>query len=174
MTDSFGLPEPLHPAVVHLPLGLVLLLPLWVGLTMAAVHRRWISSRAWLGVVLLQALLFGATILAKETGEDEEERAAGIVAMALIEEHEERADLFSDLALVGIAVSLFGLFRGGVGLGAAIVTLVFSFVLLWAAARTGLTGGELVYRHGAADAYRSTAQPEPAASAPLEPEVEKK
>ncbi len=61
------MPDPLHPAIVHLPLGLAFLAPLLFLAVAVAVAREWIPKRAWLAVVVLQALLFGLVILAKES-----------------------------------------------------------------------------------------------------------
>ena len=87
------LPDPLHPAVVHLPIALAILVPL-----VAAVRTRWrrgsaiVPVRGWAFVVLLQVLLVGTAWLAIETGEDQEERVEKVVAERHIEDHEERAE----------------------------------------------------------------------------------
>ena len=46
--------------------------------------------RSWVAIVLLQALLVGSGVLARETGEDQEERVEEVVAERHIEEHEDR------------------------------------------------------------------------------------
>lgn len=152
------LPDPLHPAVVHLPLALAMLAPFAAALAFVVIRRGWLPPRAWLAVVLLQGLLAGSAWFAVETGEDQEERVEKVVRESYIEEHEENAERFLRVAVVALVVSAGGLFagRGGsVGRGA---TVVAAALALAAAVFVGHTGGELVYRHGAADAYVERAQ----------------
>jgi hypothetical protein len=63
------------------------------------------------------------------------------------------AFLAGSVALAVVASA--GLFAGRVGGGARIVTGLGALYLIVAAARVGHSGGELVYRHGAAGAYTS-------------------
>ena len=63
---------PLHPAIVHLPLGLAILMPLVATGFAWALWTGRIRPRAWLAVVAFQALLFGSGIVATRTGEAEE------------------------------------------------------------------------------------------------------
>jgi uncharacterized membrane protein len=155
------LPDPFHPAVVHLPVALALVVPLVAVLGILAIRRAFLPVRAWVVVVLLQALLAGSAYLALETGENEEERVERVVAESRIEEHEDAAKRFLLIGLLTLAVSAVGLLRersGTIGRGA---TLVLSLVVLAAALATGRSGGELVYRHGAASAYVDTGQGAP-------------
>ena len=50
------LPDPLHPAVVHLPIALAVLLPLLSLASLLAIRTGWLPQRAWSGVVLLAGL----------------------------------------------------------------------------------------------------------------------
>jgi uncharacterized membrane protein len=147
------LPDPLHPAVVHLPIALAVLTPLFAALLLLAIRSGRIPLLGWSVVVLLQALLVGSAYLAHETGEEDEERAEKVVDEALIEEHEEASDWVLWLGGAGLAAALLGLARGPAGGFARAGALVISLLTLAAAVRTGHLGGELVYRHGAANAY---------------------
>jgi uncharacterized membrane protein len=147
------LPEPLHPAVVHLPVALAVVTPLFAALAAWAIARWGLGRQAWLGVVLLNALLFGSALLALETGEAEEERVERVVAERFIEEHEEAAERFLWLAGIAAAVSVAGLLGTRVGRSARVASVVVSAVALAAAVAVGHSGGELVYVHGAANAY---------------------
>ena len=147
------LPDPLHPAVVHLPIALAVLVPVLALLGAAAIQARWLPARAWLAVVLLQALLVGSGWLALETGEAQEERVEEVVAERHIEDHEEAAERFQALALLGLGVVAAGLLpagAGGVGRGIAVLA---TLAVLAAGVQVGHSGGDLVYRHGAANAY---------------------
>lgn len=150
-------PEPLHPAVVHFPLTLALLVPLVSLAVLALIRWRVVSARAWLAVVALQALLAGSTWLAVETGEHEEEKVER-VAERLIEEHEESGERFLVLASIGILVMGAGLLPGPVGAAGRVVGVAASVAMLVLAVRVGHPGGELAYEHGAASAYASDAR----------------
>jgi uncharacterized membrane protein len=161
--EGVMLPDPLHPAVVHLPLALAVLMPPLALLAWLALRRDWLPHRAWLAVVLLQAALAGGGWLALETGEEEEERVERVVAERFIEEHEERAERFALAAGVVLAVAAVGLLGGPVGRAARVLTGPAGLGVLALALGVGHSGGELVYRHGAARAYVTSA-PDPEAT----------
>ena len=161
------LPDPLHPAVVHFPIALALLTPLFAALIWLAIRAKSLPPQAWAIVVALQALLVGSAWLAHETGEDQEERVEKVVDERYIEEHEEAADWLLWTSVAGLGVAAAGLAGGGAGAWARAGALALSLLTLATAVRTGHLGGELVYRHGAADAYLE----QPAGGAPAaEPE----
>ena len=86
---------PLHPAIVHLPLGLAFVIPaLAAGFAWALWTGRVRPRGAWLTVIALQALLLGSGFVAMNTGEREEDRVERIVPDAAIERHEEYAEQF--------------------------------------------------------------------------------
>jgi len=147
------LPDPLHPAVVHFPIALAALTPLFAALILLAIRSGRTPPLTWAVVVLMQALLVGSTWFAHETGEDQEERVEKVVKESLIEEHAEAADWVLWVAVAGLAVSAVGLAGGSAGAWARAGALAISLATLAAAVRTGHLGGELVYRYGAANAY---------------------
>jgi uncharacterized membrane protein len=146
---------PWHPAIVHLPIGLGLVVPLVALLAAIGLWRGGGSRRGWGLVVLLQAIVFGTGLLAMRTGEQEEEHVAKVVAEELIEEHEERAEVFMWLAGAALAAGAAGLVLPAgaalrVALGAAVL---LSVAAGGAVASAGHLGGRLVYVHGAAQAH---------------------
>jgi uncharacterized membrane protein len=146
-------PDPLHPAVVHLPIALALLLPGLAVLGILCIHYKVLPQRIWSAVVLLQVLLAASAWLAVETGEEEHEKAERVVARDLIEEHEEAGErvlLVAALALVPVGLGLLAGRPGAIG---RLVHVAFSLFLLATAISAGRLGGELVYVHGAASAY---------------------
>jgi len=147
------LPDPLHPAVVHLPLALAALLPLLALLARAAIPARFLPTRAWLAIPLLAALMAGGAWLALETGEHEEDRAERVVPEQTIENHGERAEVFTAVAAALAVISLTGLIPGPLGNLGRIATAAMSVVALGFGLSVGRLGGDLVYRHGAAQAY---------------------
>lgn len=147
------IPNPVHPAVVHLPIALAVLLPGLALLTLVAVARGLLPARAWLLVVLLQAVLVGSAWLALETGEEQEERVERVVAERYIEGHEEAAERFLVLAVAVLALTATGLLRGRLGEAGRAVATAATLAVLVGGFLVGRSGGELVYEHGAASAY---------------------
>lgn len=151
------LPDPLHPAVVHLPMALAVLIPLFALLAAAAIQSKFLPARVWVAVPLLAALMTGGAWLALETGESEEERVEEVVSERTIEDHEEGAETFLAVAAALLALSFTGLLPGRPGQLGRVASLGLSVVALGFAIAVGHSGGELVYRHGAALAYVSDA-----------------
>ena len=156
------LPDPLHPAVVHFPIALAALIPLFAALILLAIRSQRTSASTWAVVVLMQALLVISAWVAHDTGHDQEDRVEKVVKESLIEEHEEAADWVLWLAVAGLASAGVGLAGGNAGAWGRTGALAISLFTLAAAVRTGHLGGQLVYRHGAANAYVE----KPAATAP--------
>jgi len=148
-----ALPDPLHPAIVHLPIALAVLMPLVALAAAAAVRLGFVPARAWLSVVALQLALVLGGWAALETGEAQEERVEQAVAERHIEAHEERAERFEWLAALALGVMAAGGLPGAAGAVARGASVLAALVVLLAGVQVGHTGGELVYRHGAANAY---------------------
>jgi uncharacterized membrane protein len=151
------MPTPLHPAIVHIPIALVVVFPfvaLWAALALGGPDA---PRRGWMPVVLLAALLAGSSWIAVQTGEADEEAVERVVAEAAIHEHEERAELFLALTGVLLAAAAAGLVRGRPGQWARIGTVGIALVVAVFGYRVGHSGGELVYVHGAASAWVSAA-----------------
>ena len=138
---------PLHPAVVHLPLGLALVVPLLaLGITIA-IRRGALPARSWLIVLAVQAVLFGGGLVALRTGEQEEERVEDRVAESAIERHETLAERFvwsagGTLAL-GAAVLIVRSHPATTTLMAA--TTLAAMVTTGAGIQVGHTGGTIVH-----------------------------
>jgi uncharacterized membrane protein len=152
------IPEPLHPAIVHFPIVLAVLAPFIAAGTFWAIQSGRFPGRSWLGILILQVALVGTAWIATETGEHEEDRVERVVAERHIEEHEEAAERFLVLAALVLPLAAAGLLSGRVGAINRGMTVALSLVALIAEGSAGHSGGELVYRHGAAMAY---AQPGP-------------
>jgi uncharacterized membrane protein len=153
------LPDPLHPAIVHLPIALAILVPLVALFALAAARLGFLPVRGWAFVVLIQLLLVGSAWMAIETGEDQEERVEKVVAERHIEDHAERAERLMWAAGVALVVIGAGLAPGRVGSVSRPLGLVLSLGVAALAADVGHSGGLLVYEHGAASAYTVDAPP---------------
>jgi uncharacterized membrane protein len=145
---------PLHPAAVHVPLGLAIVLPLVAIVAVFLVFRRGPSTGVLLLLATLQAVVFGSGLVASRLGERDEDRVERVAGKAAVERHEERAELFvwaAGLVLAGAAALLVLPRRAqGAGLAAfAAGTLVVAGLGL----RAGEAGGELVYARGGAAAW---------------------
>ncbi len=155
------MPEPLHPALVHIPIALAMLMPLLSVLALLMIRWNLYPARTWGTIVLLQALLLGSGWIAASAGGREEDRVEKVVDHDLIEEHEHAAERFLVGAGVVLVISAAGLLSGTVGIAGRVATVVGSVALLGMSGAVGHSGGELVYKHGAASAYmEGTAQPE--------------
>lgn len=149
------LPDPLHPAIVHFPVVLTVLLPIFALWALWAIRRGTTPLRAWSVPLALAAALALSSWVAVETGEQQGERVERVVSEAPLETHEETAELFLTLSAILAGVAAVGLARGVVGRSARVVATLGAAALVAVAVRVGHTGGELVYRYGAANAYTS-------------------
>lgn len=143
------MPSPLHPALVHFPIVLILLGTL-VALP-AAITARW--HLRWIAAALLALGALGA-LAASATGEEDGEaveHAPGVGA--LLEQHEEWAERTQGFSVaagvfaIAAAAATLRWSRAASGFGAAsaVVAIAASVCVF----QTGHYGGQLVYRHGA-------------------------
>lgn len=147
------IPNPLHPAIVHLPMALVVLLPVTVAVALWAIRRGGAPMRVWGVAAAMHAALALSAWASLASGDEAGESVEKVVAEAPVESHEEAAEAFLTLAAGALVVSLVGLRRDRVGTIARGVAGVGTLVLLGAGWQVGHSGGQLVYRYGAASAY---------------------
>lgn len=155
MLASF-MPDPLHAALVHMPVAFAVLAPVAAAGALLLVSRGADVPRSWGMVVVLLTLLSVSAVVAKSTGEDQEDRVEEVVPHAAIETHEEAADVFTIGSFILLAVAAVGLVRGQVGRWARLTATLGTLALLWAGYEVGHSGGRLVYQHGAAAVYRDS------------------
>lgn len=148
------MPDLLHPFIVHLPLGLVFLLPLLILLLAWLEGKGKLTRPAWAAVLLVQTLIVAGSFAALKTGGLEEEKIESVVPEAALEAHEEAANVFTWAGVGLLALTVLPLLPLGGGLKRAVpfVLLGLALVTLALALRTGKAGGELVYQHQAAAA----------------------
>lgn len=168
------IPEPLHPAIVHFPIVLAVLLPISALATLWAIRRGASARRAWAITVAIAGALFVASFAAVRTGDAEEDRVEQVVSEAVLHEHEEAGERFLLLSGVLTLVMATGLAGGALGgVGRWLGTAGTAFLVV-AAVQVGSAGGDLVYEHGAASAYippstDAAARPEAVAGKRREP-----
>lgn len=132
---------PLHPLVVH---AVVVLLPLMALLTvLVAVRPAWRTKAWW--VVVGNALVAGASLLAKESGESLQASLGGQVAR----EHGELGEVlpwFAIALLVTSAALALLRSRRTPALVSAVVTVVAAVAAVWWTVRTGDSGARAVWQ----------------------------
>jgi len=155
---------PLHPVLVHLPIGLAVLLPPALLILLVAIRRNLLPRGSWWLAVLLAAALLGGGYAAKQSGGNEEDKVEAVVPEAAIHEHEESGERLVIAAGVTFILVLAAAFvrRPGLRLGIQTAALLASAATLAIAVNAGHLGGRLVYVHGAARAYVTTPAPPPA------------
>jgi hypothetical protein len=142
---------PLHPAVVHVPLGLALVMPVLLAALVWAIVTGRLPARAWLVGVLLQGVVLGAALVALRTGEQDEERVEGRAGEARIEAHERAARAFTVAAggtFVAAALGLALRSRPRPFLAAGLGTVALSLAMLGLGIQAGHRGGLLVHGGG--------------------------
>ncbi|HET9314462.1 MAG TPA: DUF2231 domain-containing protein [Vicinamibacteria bacterium] len=146
---------PLHPALVHLPLGLAFVMPLLALILAWALWTGRAARRTWAIVVALQAVLLAGGLVALRTGEAQEERVERIVGDAALARHETAAEQFvwASALTLGLAAAGLLLKKRGPMRAVLVLTALGSIIVTGLAVRTGHAGGRLVYVHGAASAY---------------------
>lgn len=151
------MPNPLHPAIVHFPLVLAVLLPFAAAAAFVVSRRAGARGGAWIGLTVMTLILTGSAWLSVETGQDQEDRVERVVPEGAIHTHEEAAEGLLLGSILVSAVILLGLLPGRVGRGARWLAAPGGLVVLALALRVGDSGGALVYEHGAASAYVASA-----------------
>jgi hypothetical protein len=132
---------------------LAFLLPLFVAGGYWAMRRGIAVRRAWLLPAVAAAALAASAWLAVETGEAQGERVERVVSERAIDTHEDVAEAFLTASAAVALIAAAGLFGGIAGRVARLATVAGSLVLVGMVIRVGHTGGQLVYRYGAANAY---------------------
>ena len=147
------LPNPLHPAIVHFPVVLAFLLPIFAAVALWSIRRGARPRRAWSVPVIVAAALLLSSWVSMKTGEGQEERVEDVVGDRPIHAHEEAAEAFLTGVAVVLVVKGIGLAPGIVGRVARVAGAVGAVALIAAAWNVGHSGGPLVYRSGAGSAY---------------------
>lgn len=151
------IPEPLHPAVIHFPIVFAMLLPAVAAVALVAI-RRGGSVRHWWGLALAVMVgLAASSFVAVRTGEAEEDRVERVVGEQPLHTHEEASERFLVLTGALLALGAGGLLPKRAGGAFRLLSSAATIGILVAGWQVGHTGGQLVYRHGAAAAYVSPA-----------------
>jgi uncharacterized membrane protein len=143
---------PLHPVVVHFPIVLGILLPFAAILVWWGIKKNMVKQQVW-AVIVAMVLAYGASaLLAVEMGEKDEDKVEKVVAEKLIEEHEEMGELIPWFAGGLLLISFSGYYLKN-SHAARLGFVVLSLAAIIPLANTGHSGGQLVYKYGAAKAH---------------------
>jgi uncharacterized membrane protein len=145
---------PLHPLIVHFPIALTFILPILILVFAFMIKTQKMSQLAWLVIIGLQVATTATGYIALETGENEEHAVEKVLDKKLIQAHEEAAEIFVGFTVLALVLSVGSYFlRTELQFLAQLVICAVTLVSGYLAYNTGSLGGELVYRHGAAQAY---------------------
>ena len=145
---------PVHPLIVHFPMVLTFILPVLIVILAYMIKVNKMTPKGWLIIIGMQLAVVISGYISLETGETEEHRVEKVVSKKLIHEHEEAAEIFVGVSVVALVLSIGTFFlRKELGFRVQMIVALITVVAGYLAYRTGLLGGELVYKHGAAEAY---------------------
>jgi uncharacterized membrane protein len=150
------LPDPLHPAIVHFPVVLSVLIPLVAIGALWAIKRGASHKRAWGVTTAVAAVLALSAWAAVQTGEQQGERVEDTVGESRVEHHAEAGEtlLFTSAGL--LAVVALGLMPGTTGRVARYAGAAGTLAVAAMAYQVGRSGGELVYKYNAGAVYAAS------------------
>lgn len=145
---------PLHPAIVHFPLALSLLLPLLALATALLMRSKKWPASTWMVIMVLQVGLTVSGYVALETGETDEAKVGKVISKDYIHEHEEAAEIFVGLTVLAAVFSVVVYFlKQEIQFSLQVVVVLIGFIASYQGYRTGQMGGEITYYHGGAAAH---------------------
>lgn len=145
---------PLHPMITHFPIALSFILPLMVLSFAWLIKLNKLTPKGWLIIIALQLTTTISGYVALETGENEEAAVEKVLAKKLINQHEEAAEIFVGSTVLGLVLGIAVFFiRYEYQFPIKIMIAAIALVSCYLAWNTGRLGGEMVYAHGAAEAY---------------------
>ena len=160
----FELPNPLHPAIVHLPIVLTFLGTLFALISI-------ITRRLWLplytAIILVLAALGAQFAVATGDAQDPLFKTLSTEQKQLVEEHSTWGENGLTALIVAAVLSLIalGLHRFGTGRRVvAVLTLLAALVACFFVLRAAQLGGHLVYQHGIGVGQGAAAEATPSAS----------
>jgi len=155
---------PLHPIVVHFPIAVGMLLPVFGLGFWLLIRTEVLPKKAWIVVTALALFYLGTAFMAEEMGERDEGAVERVVGEEAMKRHEEAGERMPAVAGVIFLFSIVPLLLKNKEFP-VIAFVVASALGTLPLVHAGHTGGELVYVHGAAQAHMPAS---PNAPAPAE------
>jgi uncharacterized membrane protein len=144
---------PLHPMIVHLPLGLAMALPFISAAFFYLIKKEIFPSESWWMPVIVQAVVVIFTFTAIQLGERDEELVEKVVAEEYLEQHEDAGKIFLILGIASLVTMSAAIKKTKFQKALHFCSVLLLFGSLGGGVYTGKLGGELVYKHGAAGVY---------------------
>ena len=160
----FELPNPLHPAIVHLPIVLTFLGTLFA---LISIITRRLLLPLYTAIILVLAALGAQFAVATGDAQDPLFSTLSTEQKQLVEEHSNWGEDGRTALIVAAVLSLIalGLHRFGASRRiAALLTTVAALVACFFVLRAAQLGGHLVYQHGIGVQGAPAAQATPSAS----------
>lgn len=148
---------PLHALVVHLPIALTVLVPLFAALAFFLIKHSVAANKAWMLPTGLLALLLVSGWVSLQTGQQQEDKVEPVVPEAAFETHEEAAELFLIITGGVLVLAAGGLMNNRAAKAMRVAGAAGTLAVLGAGYNVGHSGGKLVYQYGAASAYATPA-----------------
>ncbi|MBT4790300.1 MAG: hypothetical protein HON90_01910 [Halobacteriovoraceae bacterium] len=146
---------PIHPGVVHLPIGIVFVLPFLLSLYIIFFKKKLLERSGFVIILVLYGLLTISSVISIKTGENEISAVKNVVAQQHVNTHENEAQNFLVVTLLALVTGISTLVVNS--LRYFQIGLIFNFfiqiLLIYFAIQVGHTGGVLVYKYSATDAY---------------------
>lgn len=145
--------SPLHPALVHLPLGIAMIMPFLTGFVYYFIKKGKLPDNAWVITVFLQLFLVIGAFASLQSGERDEEFVEKVLSEELIEQHEDIGKIFMAISAITMIILAAGLMKSTPIPLLRIIGIAATLAVLGTGMYTGKLGGELVYAQGGARAF---------------------
>lgn len=147
---------PFHPVMVHFPIALAFIIPILILVFAFMIKSQKMTHQAWLVIIGLQIVTTVTGYVALESGENEEHAVEKVLDKKLIHHHEESAEIFVGSTVLALVISIAAFFlRKPIQFYLQLAVCLIALISCYLVYQTGHSGGELVYRYGAANAYGS-------------------
>lgn len=148
---------PLHPVVVHLPIALGFILPLFTIVICFCMAKNILENKTWYLVIFLQLIFVSSLFMAIETGEKEEDKVGEVIGETWVEWHEEQTEALMPMGLLVLALNAVALVKNSkIKKTSQGLSVLGMMITAWFLVGAGHSGGEMVYLKGATKAYQNT------------------
>lgn len=148
---------PFHPMLVHFPIVLTAIMPALLIALLVVERKRWATSKIWFLALGLSALNSIITFWAMRAGEHDEELVEKIVRESLIDAHAEWGEWVLWMGITVFVCLFASMIFKKIKL-IKVLPIIMSLAAIFPVVQAGHSGGELVYKHGAAKAHVNPAE----------------